>query len=295
MSDGLERAYRHCQELAKREAKNFYYGFILLPPAKRRAIYACYAFARGCDDIVDDDLELEEKVRRLGEYRLKLEQCLGGSAGPSVGRPVGPGPVFSALGDTILRYRIPPEHFYQLLEGVEMDLTVRRYHTFAELRRYCYSVASTVGLVSIEIFGYRDVQEARQHAEDLGIALQLTNILRDIREDARRDRIYIPTEELERFGYSESDILGGVANESFRQLMGFQVERARDYFAQGRKLLPLLPYRSRACTAALQAIYRRILERIAADPERVLRERVGLSSGEKLALAGKELVRSLAA
>src|SRR4030042_354426 len=261
MSDGLEQAYRYCRELAKREARNFYYGFILLPPAKRRAIYACYAFARGCDDIVDDDLELEEKVWRLGEYRLKLEQCLGGSSA---------GPVFAALGDTILRYRIPPEHFYQLLEGVEMDLTVRRYRTFAELRRYCYSVASTVGLVSIEIFGYRDVREARQHAEDLGIALQLTNILRDVREAARRDRIYIPTADLERFRYSESDILGGVANESFRQLMGFQVERARDYFARGRKLLPLLPYRSRACTAALQALYRRILERIAADPERVL-------------------------
>lgn len=285
MGDALEQAYRYCQELAKREAKNFYYGFTLLPPDKRRAIHAAYAFARGCDDIVDNELEPEEKVCRLEEYRRKLEQSLNG---------IPAGPVFLALQDAIRRYRIPPEYFYQLLEGVEMDLTVRRYPTFEELRRYCYSVASTVGLTCIEIFGYRDGQQARQHAEDLGIALQLTNILRDIREDAQRDRIYIPQDELERFGYSEADILGGVASEPFRALMRFQVQRARGHFERGRQLLALLPYRSRACTAALQAIDHRILERIAADPASVLRQRVTLSSGEKLALAGRELVRSLA-
>jgi phytoene synthase len=285
MSDAFARAYRYCEELTKREAKNFYYGFILLPPAKRRAIYASYAFARGCDDIVDDDLQPEEKMRRLEEYRHRLEQALDDSFA---------GPVFLALRDTIQRYRIPPQYFYQLLEGVETDLTVRRYPTFHELRRYCYGVASTVGLICIEIFGYRDGQQARQHAEDLGIALQLTNILRDIHEDAQRDRIYVPQDELERFGYREADILAGIANGPFRQLMGFQVERAREYFVHGRKLLPLLSGRSRACTAALLAIYRRILERIAADPARVLRERVSLHSSEKLALAGRELVRSLA-
>jgi phytoene synthase len=284
MDEALEQAYRYCQALAKREAKNFYYGFILLPPAKRRAIYASYAFARGCDDIVDDDLAPEEKVQRLAEYRHKLERSLNGDLA---------GPVFQALRDAMRRYRIPPEYFYQLLDGVEMDLTVRRYPTFAELRRYCYGVASTVGLISIEIFGYRGGQQARQHAEDLGIALQLTNILRDIREDAQRDRIYIPQDELELFGYSEAEMSGAVVNAPFRRLMRFQVERAREYFTRGRELLPLLPYRSRACTAALQAIYRRILERIAADPARVLRERVSLSDGEKLALAGRELVRSL--
>lgn len=286
MEESLQEAYRYCQELAKREAKNFYYGFILLPPAKRRAIYAGYAFARRCDDIVDDDLEPEEKVGRLAEYRRRLEQCLDG-------RPSGP--IFLALQDTILRYRIPAEYFWQLIDGVEMDLTVRRYPTFADLRRYCYGVASTVGLICIEIFGYRDGQQARQHAEDMGIALQLTNILRDIREDAQRDRIYIPHDEMERFGYSEADIFSAIANEPFLHLMHFQVERAREYFQRGRKLLPLLPRRSRACTAVLHGIYSRILERIEAQPSAVLRERVSLSGSQKLALAGRELVRSLLA
>ncbi len=284
MEGSVQGAYRYCQELAKREARNFYYGFILLPPAKRQAIYAVYAFARRCDDIVDDDLEPEEKVRQLAEYRRRLEQCLHGQ--PS-------GPTFLALQDTIRRYGIPPEYFWQLIDGVEMDLTVRRYPTFAELRRYCYGVASTVGLISIEIFGYRDGQQARQHAEDLGIALQLTNILRDIREDAHRGRIYIPQDEMERFRYSEADIFNGIVNEPSLHLMQFQVERAREYFERGRKLLPLLPRRSRACTAVLQGIYSRILERIEAQPSAVLRERVSLSGSQKLALAGRELVRSL--
>ncbi len=284
MEGSVQRAYRHCQELTKREAKNFYYGFILLPPAKRQAIYAGYTFARRCDDIADDNLEPEEKVRQLAEYRRRLEQCLHGH--PS-------GPVFLALQDTIRRYRIPPEYFWQLIDGVEMDLTVRRYPTFADLRRYCYGVASTVGLISIEVFGYRDGQQARQHAEDLGIALQLTNILRDIREDAQRNRIYIPQDEMERFSYSEADIFNGIANEPFQYLMRFQVERAREYFERGQKLLPLLPRRSRACTAVLQGIYSRILARMEAQPSAVLRERVSLSGSQKLALASRELVRSL--
>lgn len=286
MEGSLRAAYRYCQERARREARNFYYGFILLPRAERQAIYAGYAFARRCDDIVDDDLEPEEKGRQLAEYRRGLEQCLHG-------RPSGP--VFLALQDTIRRYRIPPEYFWQLIDGVEMDLAVHRYPTFADLRRYCYGVASTVGLISIEIFGYSDGQQARQHAEDLGIALQLTNILRDIREDSQRDRIYIPQDEMERFSYSEADIFNGIANEPFVHLMRFQAERAREYFERGRKLLPLLPRRSRACTAVLQGIYGRILERIEARPSAVLRERVTLSGSQKLALAGRELVRSMVA
>jgi phytoene synthase len=284
MDGSLEQAYRQCQELAKREAKNFYYGFVLLPRQRRQAIYAAYAFARRCDDIVDENLELEEKARCLSEYRQQLDECLSGNP---------QGSAFLALHDAVRRYRIPPDYFYELMDGVEMDLTVRRYATFQELRRYCYGVASTVGLICIEIFGHRDGQKARQHATDLGIALQLTNILRDLREDVQRDRIYIPLEDLERFGYAEADLLGGVVNEPFRCLMRFQAQRARNYFQRGQGLLPLLPRRSRACTAVLQGIYRRILDRIEANPATVLRERVSLSGGEKLALAGRKLLGSL--
>ncbi len=286
MDGSLEHAYRYCQELAKQEAKNFYYGFILLPRQRRQAIYAAYAFARRCDDIVDEDLGPEEKARRLREYRQQLDGCLSGNP---------QGPAFLALHDAVHRYRIPPQYFYELMDGVETDLTVRRYATFQELHRYCYGVASTVGLICIEIFGHRDGQKARQHAEDLGIALQLTNILRDIREDVQRDRVYIPLEDLERFGYAETDLFDGVVNEPFLRLMRFQAERAREYFRRGQELLPLLPRRSRACTAVLQGIYRRILDRIEANPASVLRERVSLSGGEKLALAGRELVGSLVA
>ncbi len=286
MDGSLEQAYRYCQELAKREAKNFYYGFILLPRQRRQSIYAAYAFARRCDDIVDEGLEPEEKVCRLREYRQQLAECLSGNPQD---------PTFLALHDTVRRYQIPSKYFYELMDGVETDLTVRRYATFEELRRYCYGVASTVGLICIEIFGHRDGRKAHQHAVDLGIALQLTNILRDIREDVQRDRIYIPLEDLERFGYAEADVFGGVVNEPFLRLMRFQAQRAREYFHRGQDLLPLLPRRSRACTAVLQGIYHRILDRIEANPASVFRERVSLSGGEKLALAGRGLLGSLVA
>jgi phytoene synthase len=286
MRDELTVAYDHCQALTKREAKNFYYGFMLLPAPKRRAIYAAYAFARECDDIVDADLPPEEASVRLAAYRESLDRCLGGHP---------QGPVFSALRDAVDRYGIPHEYFYQLIEGVETDLTVRRYATFAELKRYCYLVASIVGLISIEIFGYRGDEQARKHAVDLGIALQLTNILRDIQEDLQRDRIYLPQDELARFGYAESDLRDGAATEPFRRLMAFQVARAREYFLSGKLLFPYLRRRAKACVGVMAGIYGTILDDIEREPEAVLRRRLSLSAGQKLALAGRELVRSLVA
>lgn len=284
MSKALSAAYDYCQALARREAKNFYYGFMLLPRQRRRAIYAAYAFARLGDDIVDEGLPQEEASRRLAAYRGELDRCLAGEP---------EGPVFTALADVIARYRIPAQYFYQLIEGMEMDLRVRRYQSFDELRRYCYLVASTVGLISIEIFGYRGGETARGYAADLGIALQLTNILRDIQEDAGRDRVYIPQEELACCGYSEGELLSGVVSEGFHRLVRLQVERAREYYARGRRLLPYLPRRARACVGVMAGIYSRILEDIERRPEAVFRERVGLSTGQKLALAGRELVRSM--
>lgn len=284
MKDELTIAYDHCQAITKREAKNFYYGFMLLPARQRRAIYAAYAFARECDDIVDVGLPPQEASLRLAAYRQSFDRCL-------EGRPRGP--VLLALRDAIDRYRIPHEYFYRLIQGVETDLTVRRYASFEELKRYCYTVASVVGLISIEVFGYRGDGQARECAVDLGIALQLTNILRDIQEDLRRDRIYLPQDELARFGCTEDDLRAGAATDGFRRLMSFQVKRAREYYESGRRLLPYLPRRARACVGVMAGIYSTILDDIERAPETVLRRRLSLSAGQKLALAGRELVRSL--
>ena len=280
----LSAAYRHCQALTKREAKNFYYGFMLLPARQRRAIYAAYAFARECDDIVDAGLPVKEASARLAAQRELLDRCLAGSP---------QGPVFLALADAVRRYGIPHEYFYRLIEGVEADLTVSRYATFEDLKRYCYLVASIVGLISIEIFGYDGGAVARGHAADLGIALQLTNILRDVQEDLQRDRVYLPEDELVRFGYRADFLRQEVANEAFHKLMAFQVARAELYFEQGRSLLPYLPRRARACVSVMAGIYHTILEDISRRPETILRQRVSLGTGQKLALAGRELVRSL--
>jgi phytoene synthase len=284
MRDELTAAYDHCQALTRREAKNFYYGFMLLPPRQRRAIYAAYAFARQCDDIVDAGLPVEEASLRLAADRELLDRCLEGHP---------QGLVFVALRGAIDSYRIPHEYFYRLIDGVETDLTVRRYANFEELKRYCYLVASVVGLISISIFGYRGGEEAQRHAADLGIALQLTNILRDVQEDLQRGRIYLPQDELARFGYAEEDLREGVANEAFRRLMAFQTERARQYFESGRRLFPCLSRRARACVGVMASIYSTILDDIRREPETVLKRRVSLSAGQKLALAGREVVRSL--
>jgi phytoene synthase len=283
MDESLDTAYRHCQTLTRREARNFYYGFLLLPRSQRRAIYATYAFAREADDIVDEDLPPKEKALRLAAFRESLDRCLAGAP---------QGPLFTALCHTVDTFDIPHRHLYELIEGAEMDLSVRRYNSFSELHRYCYLVAASVGLISIEIFGYRGGERAREHAVDLGIALQLTNILRDLREDAGRDRIYIPQEDLARFGYRETELLAGVSDGAFRELLAYQIERARDYYRRGARLFPYLPRQASACVSVMSGIYSRILDNIESRPGAVFQERIGLGAGQKLALAGRELMRS---
>ena len=237
MATELELAYDHCQRIAREHAKNFYYAFRTLPARKRRAIYAAYAFCRLCDDIADEDLPLEEKRRRFAQTRRLLSESQNGRAAD---------PIFTALGDATLAFGIPIEYYEQIIEGVEMDLTWKRYQSFEELRGYCYQVASVVGLICIEVFGYDD-PKAREYGIDLGLAMQLTNILRDVKEDADRGRIYIPLDEMARFGYSEQDLMDGVVNDAFRNLMKFQADRARRYFHSGSRLFHLLPQESRAC------------------------------------------------
>ncbi len=284
MSARIDAAYEYCREITRREASSFYYGFLLLPPAQRRAIFSAYAFARQCDDIADGDLSRNEAERALDGARDALDRSLTGDPD---------GPVFEALGRTIERYDVPLQHFIDLIDGVRMDLTVSRYATFTDLRAYCYRVASSVGLISIEIFGYSGGQRSRQYATDLGIALQLTNILRDVAEDADRGRVYLPQEEVEWFGYSDAELLERKVTPEFRRLIAYQVHRAREFYASGRRLLPHLPVRARACVGVMTGIYSSILDEIERRPSVIFRRRVGPGTGKKLALAGRELVRSV--
>lgn len=283
-SDGaLAQAYSHCRDVAKREARNFYFAFLTLPPAKRQAIYTVYAFARICDDIADGEASTESKLTGLSDVRRSLERAYAGAP---------EGPVFTALADVAATYRVEQSMFQALVGGVEMDTAQNRYATFEELRRYCYGVASTVGLICVEVFGY-ERPEARSYAEDLGLAMQLTNILRDIQEDAERDRIYIPQDEMARFGYSEEDLTRGVVNRCFIELMRFQAERARSYYSSGARLLPLVPVRSRACVSVLHGLYSRLLDRIEACRFDVFHGRVRLSTAEKVLLTAKLWAASL--
>jgi phytoene synthase len=281
MSD-IAAAYGYCRELTRREAKNFYYGFALLPSPQRRAIYSAYAFARQADDIVDASLPVDEARRQLDAYRAALDTALDY-------RPEGP--VFQALQRTVTRYVITRPLLYDILDGCETDLTRTRYETFVPLKEYCDQVAGAVGLISIEIFGYRGGDRARRYAADLGVALQLTNILRDVQEDAERGRIYLPLDEMNWFGWTEEDLIAGRVTSEFRRFMALQTDRARDYFREGRKLLPLLPGRARACVGVMAGIYMSILDEIERDPAVIFRRRAGPSTGQKLALAGRELVR----
>ena len=279
----LELAYADCRNITRREAKNFYYAVVTLPPDKRKAIYAAYAFCRHCDDAVDDGDSEEDKLSALAELQASLDEAYRGRPGT---------PEFLALSDAADRYAIPQEYFSEIIRGVESDLVKTRYQDFDELREYCYRVASVVGLVCLQIFQYRDAA-AREYAVDLGLAMQLTNIIRDVREDWSMGRVYLPQDEMARFGYTEEQLAAGVRNDAFVELLRFQGQRARDYFRSGFRLLPCLPRRSRACPAALGAIYSRVLDRIEASGYDVLGERrIALSGGEKARIAARAWVAS---
>ena len=280
MATDLEQAYQHCQRVAKEHASNFYYAFRTLPKQKRRAIYSAYAFCRLCDDIADGDMPIESKRKELARVRQDLAAAL------SQDRPPGPSPEFRALGHAARAFDIPLSYFEEVIDGVESDLTKTRFADFSELHTYCYKVASVVGLICIEIFGYRD-PKARGYAVDMGIALQLTNILRDLKEDAERERIYIPQEDLHRFDYSETDLMHGVVNDNFAALMKFQADRARFYYEKSRPLFDLIEPESRACIRLLHTAYAAILDRIEACGFDVFSQRVGLSVREKLTMTAR--------
>jgi 15-cis-phytoene synthase len=262
--------------LTRRSGSNFYYSFLFLPRRKREAIYALYAFCRTVDDAVDQGAATPSDQRRiLGEWRIELERAY-------AGRPTHP--IAARLTDVVRVFPIRREHLEAILDGVEMDIDKRRYATFEELVEYCYRVAAAVGLACIEIFGYTDPR-ARDYAVNLGIALQLTNILRDLRSDAERGRIYLPLDELRRFGYSEDDLLRGRYTRPYLELMRFQADRTHAYFRAARAALPRADRRRLLAAEIMGVIYRALLREIEARQFRVFDRRVRLSAPRKLALA----------
>ncbi len=234
---------------------NFYYSFVFLPSPKRRALEAVYRFARRGDDISDNGLPAEEACRELARYRQALEDCFTQEPGALAD------PDLSALSQSVREFKIPRQPFEDLILGLEMDLKGTRYATFEDLSLYCYRVASTIGLISVEIFGYRNPR-TRDYGVNLGMALQMVNILRDIQSDARGGRVYIPQEDLERFGVSTGDLASGQFNDSFIELMQFECDRARNFFGRARKVLPPEDRRAMVAAEIMGAIYWRILRRI---------------------------------
>ncbi|GAA2406510.1 presqualene diphosphate synthase HpnD [Streptomyces glaucosporus] len=274
-------AYRYCEAVTERQARNFAYGIRLLPTARRQAMSALYAFSRRVDDIGDGPLEPEVKRARLEETRELLGRVRAGDVPEDSTDPVA-----VALADAARRFPIPLGGLDELIDGVLMDVRGRTYETWEELKEYCRCVAGAIGRLSLGVFGTvpgaRDAERAPHYADTLGLALQLTNILRDVREDAEEGRTYLPRADLAAFGCA-AGFDGGAPppGADFAGLVRFEVRRARALFAEGLKLLPLLDRRSAACVSAMAGIYHRLLTRIARDPHAVLRGRVSLPAREK--------------
>ena len=267
-------SYLYCRKIARSAARNFYYGFVLLPAAKRDALCALYAFMRGIDDISDGPGAIEEKRWRLEQQRAELDRVL---SGDDTGDQVWP-----ALRHTVANFGIPPRYLHDLITGAGMDLTVSSYEAFEELRNYCYHVAGAVGLCCLHVFGFDDPQ-APEFAEKLGIAFQLTNILRDVREDLAMGRVYLPREDFVRFGCKAADFEMSSSNESLAELVRFETARARDFYREGWKLLPLVSGDSRAALWAMARIYSGILEKIGMRGlAAVTGQRARLSTAEKI-------------
>jgi phytoene synthase len=276
MACSVPDSYEHCIRIARTQARNFYFSFICLPAPKRAAMCAIYAFMRLSDDIADDGGD--DREARMTAWREELDRALQGDYGDSR--------MWPAFHDAVRKYRIPAEYFHELIDGTVMDLEPRAYLTFEETYRYCYHVASVVGLVCIHVFGFSDAR-AKELAVYNGVAFQLTNILRDLREDAQMGRTYLPREDLERFGYSEADLLAGRESDAFHALMRFEVDRAREYYDRAAPLVEMIDADSRPCLVAMRKIYGGILDRIVAQNYDVFRQRARVSTWRKLMIASE--------
>ena len=272
----------YCQKRTAASGSSFTASFRFLEPRRRQAITAFYAFCREVDDVVDE-------IREARVARLKLAWWRGEIDALYAGRPSHP--VTIALAEALQHFNLPREQFQEIIDGMEMDLDQTRYADFKALHLYCYRVASVVGLIAAEIFGYRD-RRTLKYAHDLGLAFQLTNIIRDVGEDARRGRIYLPQDELERYGVTPEDLGAARYGDNFRRLMEFQIERAERTYAQALAQLPACDRKAQRAGLIMAAIYRRLLDEIKRDGCRVLDRRIALAPLTKLWLAWRTWILS---
>ncbi|PIQ09586.1 MAG: squalene synthase HpnD [Ignavibacteriales bacterium CG18_big_fil_WC_8_21_14_2_50_31_20] len=264
------------KKISKKSKSSFYYAFNLLPVHKREAMTTLYAFCRETDDIVDENnLSNEVKFEDLRKWRLELKKSLSGESSLAL---------LNNLSKIIKQFKIPIEPFFDLIKGMEMDIQQSRYPTIDDLIKYCYRVAATVGLMSIEIFGYKNIS-TQKFAINLGLALQLTNILRDIKKDALSGRIYLPLEDLKKFNYSEEDLFANVYNDNFVRLMRFEAIRAKEYFEKANKCLDIVDKSTMFAAKAMQLIYFNLLKKLEAKNFDVFNENISVSKTEKTAIA----------
>lgn len=266
---------QYCQDKAAKSGSSFYYSFLFLPPQQRQAIIALYAFCREVDDVVDECSDPSLASNKLEWWRAEITNLFNGNATH---------PVTQALQTSIKQFDLPQEHFIEIIDGMAMDLEEFTYASFKDLSLYCYRVASVVGLMAAEIFGYQDRQTLK-YAHNLGMAFQLTNILRDVAEDAARGRIYIPQDELQRFNVSQDEILDHKMSDNARQLLAFQAKRAHEYYQKAFELLPEADRYSQRSGIIMAAIYQETLKEIENDNYRVLDQRISLTPLRKLWIA----------
>jgi len=277
----LHESYALCQQLARKSASNFYFSFLLLPREKRQAMCALYAYLRRADDLGDaEPTNNASRHAALAQLRQELNEALEGTPRD---------PILKALADTTSRYNIPHEYLTVVLDGVEMDIAGRRYETFAELEEYCYRVASAVGLACIHIWGFRGL-EALEPARQCGVAFQLTNILRDLKEDAARGRVYLPLEDLRRFDCSVQDLSLAHGTSRLLSLIEFEAARAQEFFQTAAALEPLLHRDGGRVFRVMMETYGALLRKIRARPEDVFRRRIRVSGREKLLIAARAII-----
>ena len=275
MNRDISASFAHCRRIARRSASSFYYSFLLLPKHKRLAMFALYAFLRRTDDLSDSDESASQRRTALEDWRRSFERAMQGTFDD---------PLLPAVASTIQTFGIPHVHLHDAIDGAEMDLEPRRYENFAQLDEYCYRVASSVGLACLRIWGCTS-DRAWHPARQCGTAFQLTNILRDLKEDATRGRLYLPQEDLDRFGYTADDLRAGVRDERFRSLMRFEIERTEGLYAEASPLEQWLEPDAQRVFGSMVAVYRALLGEIKRLDGDVLTSRVRLSRWRKMRIA----------